>query len=93
LAAGVPDRRDHCRAAMHPCDFTLRPQEVDAESNPAYYGLLREYEQLTGDGLLLNTSFNLHGEPMVYTPRDAVRVFHRSGLQHLMLGNWYLKKR
>ncbi len=87
-----PDSREACRAAMHPQDFTLRPQEVDAGTNPSYHALLADYEHRTGHGLILNTSFNLHGEPLVYSPQDALRVFDLSGLQHLVLGNFYLKK-
>ncbi|MSR24316.1 MAG: hypothetical protein EXR96_04425 [Nitrospiraceae bacterium] len=87
-----PAAREACRAAMHPQDFTLRPQEVDAGTNPSYHALLADYEHRTGHGLVLNTSFNLHGEPLVYSPQDALRVFDVSGLQHLVLGNFYLKK-
>lgn len=87
-----PSARQACRAAIHPQDFTLRPQEVSADTNSSYYALLKEYEHLTGHGLILNTSFNLHGEPLVYSPQDALRVFASSGLQHLVLGNFYLKK-
>jgi len=65
---------------------------VDAATNPSYDALLRDYEGRTGHGLVLNTSFNLHGEPLVYSARDALRVFDASGLQHLVLGNLYLKK-
>lgn len=87
-----PASREACRAAMHPQDFTLRPQEVDAGTNPSYHALLTDYEHRTGHGLVLNTSFNLHGEPLVYSPQDALRVFDVSGLQHLVLGDFYLKK-
>lgn len=87
-----PASRDACRAAMHPQDFTLRPQEVDAGTNQPYHALLTDYERRTGHGLVLNTSFNLHGEPLVHSPQDALRVFDLSGLQHLVLGNFYLKK-
>ncbi len=60
--------------------------------NPGYYRLLKEYEARTGEGILLNTSFNLHGEPMVYRASDAVDVFLRSGLEHMALGNWWVEK-
>ena len=62
-------------AAQHPYDFTTRPQEVTAAHNAEYHRLLKEYEARTGEGIVLNTSFNLHGEPMVYRARDAVDVF------------------
>ena len=80
-------------AAQHPYDFTTRPHEVTEAHNPAYYRLLKEYAARTGEGILLNTSFNLHGEPIVYTARDAVDVFLRSGLEYMALGNWWVEKK
>lgn len=85
-------RRDRFTAAQHPYDFTTRPQEVQREHNPDYYQLLEEYEARTGEGIVLNTSFNLHGEPMVYSARDAVDVFLRSGLQRMALAQWWVEK-
>jgi len=87
-----PEKRAAFRAAQHPYDFTTRPQEVTAQDNPDYYRLLKEFEARTGEGILLNTSFNLHGEPMVYRARDAVDVFLRSGLEYMALGNWWVEK-
>jgi carbamoyltransferase len=87
-----PGKRDAFAAALHPADFTTRPQEVLEEHNPEYYWLLKEYESRTGEGILLNTSFNLHGEPIVYRARDAVDVFVRSGLENMALGNWWVEK-
>jgi carbamoyltransferase len=87
-----PEKRAAFAAAQHPYDFTTRPHEVSADHNPAYYRLLREFEALTGEGIVLNTSFNLHGEPMVYRARDAVDVFLRGGLRHMALGNWWVEK-
>jgi carbamoyltransferase len=88
-----PEARHHYPAALHPYDFTTRPQEVSARDNPDYYRLLKEYEALTGQGIILNTSFNLHGEPIVASPSDALRVFVQSGLQFLALGNAWITKR
>jgi carbamoyltransferase len=79
-------------AAQHPYDMTARPQEVYEAWNPDYYRLLKYYEGMTGEGILLNTSFNLHGYPIVYGPNDALEVFERSGLRYLALGNWWLQK-
>jgi carbamoyltransferase len=79
-------------AAQHPYDATARPQEVQESWNPDYYRLLKYYEEITGEGILLNTSFNLHGYPIVYTPADALDVFERSGLRYLALGNWWVWK-
>ena len=88
-----PDRRDRFPAAQHPYDFTTRPNEVSAESNPDYHRLLKHYESLTGEGIILNTSFNIHGEPIVKSPEEALSVFLRSGLECLALGNVWLTKR
>jgi len=79
-------------AAAHPYDYTIRPQEVFEEYNSDYYKLLKYFEELTGEGIILNTSFNLHGYPIVYTPEDALQVFDQSGLRYLALGNFLLQK-
>jgi carbamoyltransferase len=85
-------RRAELRAAIHPFDFTARPQEVSAECNSRYHALLKEFQRLTGIGGVLNTSFNLHGYPIVSRPEDALDVFERSGLTHLALENWLVEK-
>jgi carbamoyltransferase len=87
-----PEKRAAFCAAQHPYDFTARPHEVQQAHNPDYYRLLKEYEQLTGEGIVLNTSFNLHGEPVVYRAADAIDVFLRSGLEYMALGNWWVEK-
>jgi carbamoyltransferase len=87
------DKRRTFGAAQHPYDFTTRPHEVTEAHNPGYYRLLKEYESRTGEGIILNTSFNLHGEPIVYRARDAVDVFVRSGLENMALGNWWVEKK
>lgn len=83
----------HFVAGIHPRDFTVRPQIVSPADNPAYYRLLRAYERLTGDGVIVNTSLNLHGEPLVSAPADALRLFELSGLRHLAIGNLLISKR
>jgi carbamoyltransferase len=55
--------------------------------------VIREFERRTGVGAVLNTSFNLHGEPVVATARDAVDTFERSGLPHLAIGHWLISKK
>jgi carbamoyltransferase len=87
-----PEKRAAFAAAQHPYDFTTRPQEVLEQHNADYYRLIQEYESRTGEGILLNTSFNLHGEPIVYRASDAVDVFLRSGLNYMALGNWWVEK-
>jgi carbamoyltransferase len=88
-----PKRRDEIVAAVHPQDGTTRPQILDEAANPGYYRVIREFEARTGIGAVLNTSFNLHGEPLVCSAADAVDTFERSGLPHLALGPWLLSKK
>jgi carbamoyltransferase len=88
-----PQSREALAATQHPYDFTTRPQEVRAEHNPDFHRLLEVYETITGEAAVLNTSFNLHGEPIVYRARDAVDVFVRSGLEYMALANWWVEKR
>ena len=85
-------KRTAMAAALHPHDFTGRPQEVSEKTNPDYHRLIKYFEEKTGEGIILNTSFNLHGEPIVCTPEDALRVFDISGLEHLALENILLTK-
>lgn len=79
-------------AGSHPRDRTLRPQVVSANANPDYHDVISKFETITGRGAVLNTSFNLHGEPIVYSPADAVDVFQRSGLCHLALDRHLMSK-
>jgi carbamoyltransferase len=79
-------------AAIHPKDLTLRPQAVSKAWNPEYYAILQAFKELTGVGAVLNTSFNLHGEPVVCSPADAIRALDGSGLEYLILGSYLLKK-
>jgi len=88
-----PKGQDELLGAIHPQDATARPQILEESWNPEYYRIIREFERRTGIGAVLNTSFNLHGEPMVCTPGDAVDTFERSGLPHLALGHFLISKR
>jgi carbamoyltransferase len=88
-----PAARDALTAALHPQDATARPQILDREWNPEYHAVIREFERRTGVGAVLNTSFNLHGEPIVGGAADAVDTFERSGLPHLAVGHWLLSKK
>lgn len=73
------------RASCHPADRTARAQILKKEDNPELYDLLLEFEKITGRGSLLNTSFNMHGSPIVYTAQDAYDVFLQTGLEGLWL--------
>lgn len=79
-------------AAIHPYDLTARPQAVNKRDNPDYYKLIKEFKRLTKVGAILNTSFNLHGEPNVLSPRDAMHTFENSGLKYLAIGEYLVKK-
>ena len=79
-------------AGLHQADLTCRPQLLERRHNPFYYDLLVEFEKLTGVGGVLNTSFNLHGEPIVQTPTDAARVFRKGGLDLLILDGYVIEK-
>jgi len=80
-------------AALHPYDRTCRPQEVYQSWNPEYYEIIGAFHDLTGIAGVLNTSFNLHGFPIVQSPSDATEVFQNSGLRHLVLGPYLIGKR
>jgi len=71
---------------------TARIQTVHADANPLYYGLIRKFDEATGVPLLLNTSFNVRGEPIVNTPDDALNTFGESGIDTLVLGNFVVRK-
>jgi len=65
---------------------------VREDWNPKHYRLLKKFEELTGVGGVLNTSFNLHGEPIVCSSKDALDTFIKSSLDGLALGNFYITK-
>lgn len=73
-------------------DGTSRIQTVTLKSNPRYYRLLKTFKERTGCPVLLNTSFNIMGEPIVCSPEDAVTTFNKSGLDYLVIGNYIVKK-
>lgn len=80
------------QAACHPEDGTIRPHIVSQEGNPSYHRLLQSFHRKTGRGAILNTSLNIHGEPIVSSPDDALDVMRRSGLVHLALGPHLISK-
>jgi carbamoyltransferase len=83
----------HLRAALHQGDHTLRPQVLEHSMNPDFYRLIKIFEDMTGVGAVLNTSFNMHGYPLVATIEQAILTFERSDLRFLVLGNYLLSKR
>lgn len=88
----VESKKDKIPAVVHE-DGTARPQLVRDKVNPLYSELIREFEKITGEGVLLNTSFNVRGEPIVCTPREAIRCFYDTGLDVLVLGNFVVTKK
>jgi carbamoyltransferase len=85
------ESRDRIPAAVH-VDGTGRIQTVARESNPRYYGLIEEFGRLTGVPILLNTSFN-RSEPIVASPKEAIECYLRSGMDVLVLGDFYTSDR
>jgi len=79
--------------AVRHVDGTARPQTVDNVDNPVWHNLIRSFEDIAGEALIVNTSFNLAGEPVVETPQDAIRSFALGGLDALyMQGHLIVKK-
>ena len=87
----LPDKRDIVPAITH-VDGTARLQTIHADTNMRFHTLLKEFEKLSGVPVLLNTSFNVMGEPIVESPYDAVRCFFTTGLDVLVLGNYIIEK-
>jgi carbamoyltransferase len=75
------------KAGTHPYDETIRPQILTKEQNSEYYDLIEKFSNKTGIGALLNTSYNLHGLPVVNDVADALHVFENSGLRFLVMNN------
>jgi len=84
-------RRKKVPAVVH-ADATLRPQTVKKEFNKRFWNVIDEFGKLTGEYLILNTSFNIMGEPIINHPREAIRCFYDTGLDCLILGNFVLTK-
>jgi carbamoyltransferase len=73
-------------------DYSARIQTVHAETNPKYHRLLCAFHEITGCPVLVNTSFNVRGEPIVHTPEDAFRCLMGTGIEYLAVGNCILRK-
>lgn len=78
-------------AVIH-ADFSSRLQSVTREQNSMYYELLDHFRKITGIPLIINTSFNVRGQPIVESPRDAVSVFLNTGMDYLVIGGFVLKR-
>lgn len=104
LQSGLPDtynampymeklytKRSVLQAITH-VDCSARIQTVSKETNPEYHALLEAFKRLTGCSVLVNTSFNVRGEPIVCTPMDAYNCFINTGMDYLVAGNWLFDK-
>lgn len=83
--------RSEIPAVTH-VDYSARIQTVNADTNPAFHRLLKRFKELTGCPVLVNTSFNVRGEPIVCTPEDAFRCFMGNELDTLVVGNCVMTK-
>jgi carbamoyltransferase len=92
MAFDTTQKRKDIIATIHPFDNTCRPQTVNELHNSKYVNVIKEFESKTGVGALLNTSFNLHGFPIVYNPEIAIETFQNSKLDYLSLGNYLISK-
>ena len=89
------DRLYHVRSdvpAITHVDYSARIQTVSTESNPLYWQLINDFKKITGCGMIVNTSFNVRGEPIVCTPRDAYLDFMQTGMDYLVIGNYMLDR-
>ena len=92
----IKDKLYHLRSdmpAITHIDFSARIQTVHKETNPRYWELISEFKKLTGYGLVVNTSFNVRGEPIICTPEDAYRCFMRTEMDYLVVGNHVFDKK
>ncbi len=74
-------------------DYSARIQTIQKETNPRYWNLVNEFKKLTGCPVIVNTSFNVRGEPIVCTPLDAYKCFMRTEMDYLIMGNYLLDKK
>lgn len=79
--------KKNCPAVVH-VDNTARPQVIEESINPYYFKILKEFKNLTGLPVLVNTSFNMHEEPIVCTPQDAIKAFIQSNMDYLAMGKY-----
>lgn len=94
-AASLRDRIHQVRSdvpAVTHVDYSARVQTVNERTNPRYYAIIKAFEAVSGEGVLINTSFNVRGEPIVCTPEEAYRCFMRTEMDSLVLGSYLLHK-
>lgn len=89
----ILEKRDLIRGGIHPADFTARPQILNSKINKEFYEIMIDIYKRTGIPCLINTSLNLHGEPVVGNSDDAVRTFLESGLDAILINDVFIEKR
>jgi len=92
LSYDTTENRDELWAGLHPFDMSARAQTVNETDNGEYYRIIKAFEKITGRGVLLNTSFNLHGSPIVLDYTNAWGVFINTGLQIMQIGPFIVHK-
>jgi carbamoyltransferase len=92
LTFDVQEKQKHRIASITHIDGTARIQTVSAATNPRFHRLISEVGRITGIPMVINTSFNVKGQPIVTTPRDAISTFYMTGMDHLILGDQVLSK-
>jgi carbamoyltransferase len=88
----IPGRQAEIAAAFHAADGTTRPQTVRRDIHPRFWALIDAFHRRTGVPGVLNTSFNVKGEPIVCSPTDAIRCFYGTGMDALAIGSFLLEK-
>jgi carbamoyltransferase len=89
------DRLYHLRSdvpSITHVDYSARIQSVNRETSPRYWNLINSFKELTGYGVVVNTSFNVRGEPIVCSPEDAYRCFMGTEIDYLVMGDFLFKK-
>ena len=92
MVAPVLDDKQEVIPAITHVDGTARVQTVRKEVNPLYHRMIEEFAKLREMPIVLNTSFNVRGEPMVLSPQDALRCFFTTGIDHLAVGSFVVDK-
>ena len=86
-----PEKKDQIIATVH-IDDSCRVQSVGVENNERFYNLLKEFKKVTGCSVLLNTSFNVRGQPIINTPEKAIECYLNSKIDVLVIGDYLVEK-
>lgn len=92
MVSDILEEKQHLIPSVTHVDGTGRLQTVMKELNPKFYKLIEKFNEITGVPIVLNTSFNVRGEPIVETPNDAIRCFLGTGIDELYISNYFIQK-